>query len=479
MFEHDLSLLAAKPKFAKSQKSKSNEKYRDEFVRDRDRILYSKEFRRLNGKTQVFISSFGDYTRNRLTHSLEVAQIAKTIAKALNLNEDLTEAIALGHDVGHAPFGHAGERTLNYIMNGCLDCYGYNSMLGIEERGFKHNLQSIRVVCDLEEGYEKEKGNGLKLCNYTLWGMMNHSTLEYEKECEYYRCSECHYKNSKKQCNKLIVGFYNKYRRMLNDETDWSLEGVIVSVADEIAQRHHDIEDGIFAGLIDASDLCIKLRKEKLISEDKKRELINICKNNLQTEVIQSISEVIVDSYVKKYLNFIWKQTKLFVESYTSKKEDDYNKIRKDFYHQIISKYNKPIIKCLGISGELKEKDLEISEYIQYRVHKSDVTQNMDGKARFVIIKLLKAYLTNPQQLPDKTIISIVKEMRPKFNTKDKYIIQKGKARSELGDLMKDSDSKFDHILLRKIVDFIAGMTDDYALSQYKKLYGSYVPKSE
>lgn len=122
--------------------------FRSDFQRDRDRILYSREFRRLSGKTQVFITGADDHMRTRLTHTLEVAQIAETIAMRLGLDTMLTVAIAYGHDVGHTPFGHIGERTLNHIMNGCFKYYGYNEkgVLKEDNKGFKHNLQGVRVT---------------------------------------------------------------------------------------------------------------------------------------------------------------------------------------------------------------------------------------------------------------------------------------------------------------------------------------------
>lgn len=144
---------------------------RGKFERDRDRILYSKAFRRLSGKTQVFLSGKDDHIRNRLTHTLEVSQISRTISKVLGLNETLTEAIALGHDLGHTPFGHVGERTLNYIMCGCDKLRDFSECLD-SENGFKHNWQGLRVVTDLEKS---NLYKGLNLTRYTLWGILNHS----------------------------------------------------------------------------------------------------------------------------------------------------------------------------------------------------------------------------------------------------------------------------------------------------------------
>jgi len=153
--------------------------YRNAFSRDRDRILYSKEFRRLSGKTQVFVVGFYDHARTRLTHTLEVAQISKTIAAKLGLDENLCESISFGHDVGHTPFGHVGERTLNLLMNGCDKYKGLNKELPENQKGFKHNWQGLRVTIDLEKYSPSYRG--LNLTDYTLWGILNHSNLEYKK----------------------------------------------------------------------------------------------------------------------------------------------------------------------------------------------------------------------------------------------------------------------------------------------------------
>ena len=154
---------------------------RNKFERDRDRILFSKEFRRLQGKTQVFVAGFDDHIRNRLTHTLIVSQISKTLAKHFGFDETLAEAIALAHDVGHTPFGHVGERTLNLITNNC-DTFQDFTIHSDDEKGFKHNWQGLKVVSSLEKISTEYKG--LNLTDYTLWGILNHSNLNYKK-CTY------------------------------------------------------------------------------------------------------------------------------------------------------------------------------------------------------------------------------------------------------------------------------------------------------
>ena len=189
-------------------------KYRGEFQRDRDRIVHSTAFRRLKYKTQVFVSHEGDLFRNRLTHSLEVAQIARSSARALGLNEDLTEAIALAHDLGHTPFGHAGQHALNH----CMRARG----------GFEHNLQSLRIVDFLEQHYAEF--DGLNLTFETREGILKHCSQEHARR----------------------LGPVAE--RFLKDGQP-TLEAQLTNVADEVAYNNHDVDDGLRAGLLTMEQL--------------------------------------------------------------------------------------------------------------------------------------------------------------------------------------------------------------------------------
>ncbi len=184
-------------------------RHRSDFQRDRDRIVHSSAFRRLEYKTQVFISHEGDLFRNRLTHSLEVAQIGRSIARALQLNEDLVEAIALAHDLGHTPFGHAGQHALNACMR--------------EHGGFEHNLQSLRIVDLLERHYAEF--DGLNLTFETREGILKHCSPE-----------------KARQLGEVGVRFLQKEQP--------SLEAQLANVADEIAYNNHDVDDGLRSGLL-------------------------------------------------------------------------------------------------------------------------------------------------------------------------------------------------------------------------------------
>jgi dGTPase len=187
---------------------------RSQFQRDRDRIIHSGAFRRLEYKTQVFVNHEGDLFRTRLTHSIEVAQIARSIARRLRLNEDLAEAISLAHDLGHTPFGHAGQEALNSCMKG--------------HGGFEHNLQSLRVVDKLEERYAEF--DGLNLCFETREGILKHCSAD----------------------NAAKLGDVGE--RFLNDRRP-SMEAQVANLADEIAYNNHDVDDGLRSGLITLEQL--------------------------------------------------------------------------------------------------------------------------------------------------------------------------------------------------------------------------------
>ena len=458
--------------------------YRSEFQRDRDRILYSKEFRRLSGKTQIFVAGSDDHVRTRLTHTLEVAQIAETISGALNLNTMLATAMAYGHDVGHTPFGHVGERTLNYIMNGCFEYYGYNEKLQNCEKGFKHNLQGIRVTSFLEE-MDGSTNAGLNLTRYTLWGILNHTGKCYKK-CEFYSGNNtCRYRNCDKECSgNLSVGCYDKHlvfneKPILDDKRDWTLEGIVVSFADEIAQRHHDIEDGVFAGVIEIKHLCDYLLADKVFNEKIGQDIEilrgNIEKNNISKHaIINTLSRIIVNFYVSYY-----------IELMNQKVGKLNNKIRRDCYgfewrgkvYDYIINQNLTLNGYFGFDGDMKESDEKFEKYLGSHILNSELAQSMDGKASFIIRRLFKAYLTNPQQLPDRTIISIIDD----WNTLHKvnpdkiseYSTKESDSRERLKSLIKEDDGGIKKLLLRRICDYIAGMTDQYALDCYERLYGT------
>ena len=232
----------------------ASSKYRSPFQRDRDRIIHSASFRRLKHKTQVFVNTEGDHFRTRITHSIEVAQIARSISKYLKLNEDLSETLSLAHDLGHTPFGHAGEDALNE----CMYKYG----------GFDHNLQTLRIIMFLENKYLKFKG--LNLTVETLEGLLKHNGPV----------------NELTVLNKLIG--LKVFKNRIKFNTFPSLEAQISSISDDIAYNNHDIQDGINANLLKLEALCeIKFFKniyanyKKKISKKNYKIIINQIKAQL------------------------------------------------------------------------------------------------------------------------------------------------------------------------------------------------------
>lgn len=478
-----------------SNKDKKHE-FRSKFERDRDRILYSKAFRRLSGKTQVFVTGHEDHIRTRLTHTLEVSQIATTIASYFGLDIALTEAISLGHDIGHTPFGHEGERILNFIMNGCEGIKEFNKNMPNEEKGFKHNWQSLRVLTQLEK--KNEDYNGLNLTNYTLWGILNHSKLECKK-------CDCFYtdKNNENICslnnkpidkcdNKLKIDFYrnnngNFLKEIMNDKNNesWTFEGLIVRQADEIAQRHHDSEDGIIANLIDKKGLIDKFieyfSKTKVYKEGEKyKKLIEELNENIDKEeyYLPILSRLIVDFLAMNLIGNTEENFKHLLDKYNIKTE-------KDFYDNKLKIYNnkEDIFKIVDFNKNFSEREKDFKKYLKNRILNSFKAQSMDGKSNYIIKRLFKAYLSNPQQLPDKTIISFYNNYNE--NIFNNYINKKGELPStpilvgNLRDELKTDHSKnynnneYKCSLLRTICDYISGMTDNFALNQYELLYGT------
>ncbi len=479
---------------AERNKKEEEHEFRTKFERDRDRILYSKAFRRLSGKTQVFVTGHEDHIRTRLTHTLEVSQIAKTIASYFGLDIALTEAISLGHDIGHTPFGHEGERILNFILNGCEKIKEFNNNILNTEKGFKHNWQSLRVLTQLEK--KSEDYNGLNLTNYTLWGILNHSKLECEK-CERFYFD----KNKKKICsinnnlvdkckNNLVIDFYKEncndfLKKIINNESNesWTFEGLIVRQADEIAQRHHDIEDGIIANLIDKNELIEKFKacfnETKLYKKYKYmvRQIINATNREYYIPIL---SRLIVDFLAMNLINNTKEKFEMLMDEHNIKSD-------KDFYENKLKIYNKEkdIFRIVDYNENFSKQEKKFREYLKNRILNSFKAQSMDGKANYIIKRLFKAYLSNPQQLPDKTIISFYRNYNENYLdrtiNRDKemalyfFPALVGDLREKLKKdyFKKSNDSTYKCALLRTICDYVSGMTDNYALNQYELLYGA------
>ena len=429
---------------------------RGDFAIDRDRILYSKAFRRISDKTQVFFSDEIKDLRTRLTHTLEVNQIAKTIVTSLGCNLDLTEAIALGHDVGHTPFGHVGERTLSLIMNNC-------EQLGIvvadNNMGFKHNLQSLRVLCELE--------GDLNLSKYTLWGIVNHSGLQY-KPCMLKQgfCYNVHHPSvcARIGANKghLSCQFYDDFLTKIGGDSYWSIEGLVVAVADEIAQRHHDIEDSIRFQILDRKTLVDKLGIFNGVftafdceNYDKLKTMVGASDD----EFLAQFSRLIVKAYV---VNLI-EETKRRINQ---KGEDLGITNALDFRVQKGNISIEEAKSLVSFTTAFEAADKEFHNFLKSSILNSYGAQSMDGKGAYIIRRLFEAYLSNPSQLPDDEIARFYTSIRVNGKTM-------GEMRGEIN-CYRNTDYR-KNCLMRVIVDYIAGMTDAYAYNQYDLLYGTIV----
>jgi dGTPase len=310
--------------------------YRGEYQRDRDRIIHSTAFRRLVYKTQVFVNHEGDLYRTRLTHSLEVAQIARTVARALRVNEPLVEAISLAHDLGHTPFGHAGQDALN----NCMRDFG----------GFEHNLQSLRVVDDLEEKYAEF--SGLNLTYETREGILKH----------------CSARNAR-DLGELGERFLERRQP--------GLEAQLVNIADSIAYNNHDVDDGFRAGLIDLQ----QLREQSLFGEyydEVRGKYPQLDDRRLIYEVIRRMIGRVVTDLIDQSSRQI---TALAPESI----ED-------------VRAAPGPVI---GFSGDVYERHLALKDFLRKNLYRHDQVQAMNEETKLIVENLFRIYMTDPSRVPD------------------------------------------------------------------------------
>ncbi|OQX86623.1 hypothetical protein B6D60_05870 [candidate division KSB1 bacterium 4484_87] len=380
--------------------------YRTAFQRDRDRIIHSRAFRRLKHKQQVFLISEGDHYRTRLTHTLEVSQLSRTMARALGLNELLVEAIALGHDLGHTPFGHIGELVLNKILSGEDSLEG--CLNGKSFGGFKHNYQSLRVLDFIEKKYINF--DGLNLTSFVREGILKHTRLLREKY---------HYPDFK------FDG--------LNFELDHAttLEGQVVAICDEIAQRTHDLEDGIRAGLVELEQVRKIVIIKKIEQALDLKKILAKDRYGYRNRIIRGLINFLVDDVIKKALENL----ELF---YRKKK-------RLHFFDEEIVRF----------SEDVNPLQIELNQFIYQEIIFKCAGNEMRNANKNILRKIFKGYLKNPKQLPPY----IIERLKKKF----------GKSFSN----MQAEDFSRNEIYVRTVADHIAGMTDSYATSQARKLEGS------
>ena len=341
--------------------------YRMAFQRDRDRIIHCSAFRRLEYKTQVFVNHEGDYYRTRLTHTMEAAQVTRGLARALSLNEDLAEAIALVHDLGHPPFGHAGERTLDRLM--------------APHGGFEHNAQSLRIVDVLEERYPTFRG--LNLSWEVREGIVKHST---------------------------------RYDRPQVHEFDAALapclEAQIVDFADEIAYNAHDIDDGIKSGMIEPGDLASVRLWSEAMAEVAPGAPLHVRHYQAVRRVIDRLVSDLCAAVLARL-------RQLGVETLA-----DVRRV-------------KP--RLVEYSPEMAERNQELKAFLYDRLYTHYRVTRMTQKADRIMSALFDVYMTEPKQLPPHTLARVEGEPVP-----------------------------------RTIADYMAGMTDRFALEEYKKLFDPY-----
>ncbi len=352
--------------------------YRSEYQRDRDRIVHSAAFRRLEYKTQVFVNHEGDLFRTRLTHSLEVAQIARTVARSLQLNEDLCEAISLAHDLGHTPFGHAGQDALNE----CMRDYG----------GFEHNFQSLRVVDELEDKYAAFKG--LNLTFETREGILKH-------------CSE----RRARELGDIGERFLQRQQP--------GLEAQLANVADEVAYNNHDVDDGLRARLITIE----QLRELPLFRRHHDTVLAAypqaMPKQQRHETVRRMINELVGD---------LTEHTRTQIENLAP---PDAAAVRAQ---------PQPMI---GFSENIGRDNLQLKRFLREHLYKHHLVYRMTAKAQRVVRELFGALFTDPRLMP------------PEF-------FDRSQEREQ-----RHGDSR----RARVVADYIAGMTDRYAIDEYERLF--------
>lgn len=367
---HNYAAYAVSESNSKGRQYKeSNPAGRTEFQRDRDRIIHSAAFRRLEYKTQVFVNHEGDLFRTRLTHSIEVSQIARSIARRLRLNEDLSEAIALAHDLGHTPFGHAGQDALNQ----CMKEYG----------GFEHNMQSLRVVDVLEERYASF--NGLNLMFETRSGILKH-------------CS----RSNAEQIGEVGLRFLNN--------TQPPLEAQITDLADEIAYNNHDIDDGLRSGII-----CLEQLEEVQLMERHiqavREEYPGLAERRVVHETIRRMINALVSDLIKNSEERIKDKGIETVEDVTSSP------------------------RLIEFSNEISEQQRVMKGFLRKNLYQNYKVLRMSSKAKRVIEDLFGAFMSDTRLLPPQYQI---------YADKDKA---------------------------RAVSDYVAGMTDRYAVREHKRIF--------
>ena len=393
--------------------------YRLAFQRDRDRILHSRAFRRLKHKTQVFVPHVADHPRTRLTHTLEVGQIARTIARSLGLNEDLVEAIALAHDLGHTAFGHTGEKVLDEILRGTSPELTLPAGVTAEVGGFKHNYQSLRVVDLLERRYERP---GLDLADQVREGILKHTSW------------------------KVAFPFPLEDAESLELDRPCHLEGQAVAAGDEIAQQTHDLEDGLRAAAVSLDAV-----EELAVARRVTAELGGSLRDERRRWLRQHL---LVRGMIRLFVTDVIATSATRIERFCSRQEITDHEVW-------IARSREVSQTTVWFSAEVEELFDELKAFIYRFIINHATVNRQDWRARKVITALFRVFWTNPLTLPTYVLL---------------------RARDELGfsylrDLPMASvagevSSRYHATpgFARLVADHIAGMSDRFALEEHRAL---------
>lgn len=391
--------------------------HRTAFQRDRDRIIYSNSFRNLSDKRQILVEHDSERNRSRLTHTVEVVQVSKTIANAMGLNADLTEAIALGHDLGHPPFGHTGENILDLLL--CGEDTAEGTLSGANHGGFKHNYQSLRVVDYIEKKYGYD---GLNLTSAVREGILKHTSTRQER----FRYPDLN-----------VEGLH--YEHLMS----MTLEGQVAAIADEIAQRTFDLEDALRANYISVKDI----RHLKLILDVEQECGIAKYVDENPDEYINWL----ISGLVRVLVGDVIQNTLLRIKEFCSRKN------RQDHFDEWL----------VIFSLDVNRKQNELDTFIQRELQNNFQVNRFNKKSEKVIRKLFKAYYSNPLQMKDSFL-----QRYTSLKEDGQFNLRKlpPKAVTE-----KIRDFQTDPLYIRHIADYIASMSDSFAVQEYKAIY---IPES-
>ncbi len=364
---------------------------REHYQRDRDRIIHSTALRRLKHKTQVFVYHEGDHYRTRLTHSLEVAQIARSIARSLGLNEDLTEALSLAHDLGHTPFGHAGEAALG----ACMAPWG----------GFDHNAQTLRIVTSLERRYADF--DGLNLTWETLEGLIKHNgpitTPDGGPTARY----------AERGIPTAFTEFPHISSFMLS--TFASAEAQVAAISDDIAYNAHDMDDGLRAGLFDVIDLADIPLASAALSEVLTK-YPDIDRSRMVHETVRRV--------ISKMVSDVITETRKRANKVQLSQPDDVRNME---------------IPLVGFSPQVAEDNRILQRFLTRQMYKHEKVVNIMDRAKRLVSDLFEIYMTDPKALQ--------------------------------GTILAHKADEIDDVRARDICDFVAGMTDRFAMDEHKRLF--------